>query len=145
MLAGSVRKDVQHLLVEKKGMEFVAKKKVQTSHQPKMCRQDLLLAALLSFSICRYGEAWHRFATACKEAAGRHACMCLHEEDRHLTSAGSIPCSGGGRSYSFSRVGQLSPFLFLYMTVMHCGAGRRMTSLYTLLQSIVHLTFGVAI
>ena len=40
-------------------------------------------------------------------------CLCLHREGRPLPSAGSIPCWGGGPSYSFSRVGQLSLLLSL--------------------------------
>jgi hypothetical protein len=37
------------------------------------------------------------------------ACLCLHRDGWPLTSAGSSPCWGGGPSYNFSRVGQLSP------------------------------------
>jgi hypothetical protein len=58
--------------------------------------------------------------------------LCFHREGRPLTSAGSIPGSGGGPSYRFSRVGPMSPFLFLYLTVIHCGSGLRMTSWYNL-------------
>jgi hypothetical protein len=53
----------------------------------------------------------------------------VHREGRSLSSAGSVPSSGGGPCSSFSRVGQLSLMPFLYLTVMHCGAGRRMASL----------------
>jgi hypothetical protein len=72
-----------------------------------------------------------------QKAAGRHVRQQdLHQSlwvlygDRPLSSAGSVPWSGGGPCSSSSRVGQLSLMPFLYLTVMHRGAGQRMTSLY---------------
>ena len=65
------------------------------------------------------------------------AFLYLHREGRTLSSVGSIPYWGGGPFYIFSLVGQMSPLLFLYLTVMHCGAGLRMTSSCDLLQIIV--------
>ena len=75
----------------------------------------------------------------------RQTVLYLHREGRTLTSAGSIPSWGGGPSYSFSLVGQLSPLRLLYLTVIHCGAGRRMSSLCNLYRNIVLLTFLVVI
>ena len=78
----------------------------------------------------------------------KQECLCLHREGRSLPSGGSIPWWGGGPSYNFSSVGQLSPFLFLYLTVMNCGTGRRMTSFYKewkecyrITDTVVELTF----
>ena len=72
---------------------------------------------------------WHAvFLTLILTVVTPYVCLCHHREGRSLSSTGSIPFWGGGPSYTFSRVGQMSPFLFLYLTVMHCGEGLRMTS-----------------
>ena len=43
----------------------------------------------------------------------------LYREGQPLPSAGSVPSSGDGPYYNFSRVGQMSTLLLLYLTVMH--------------------------
>ena len=60
---------------------------------------------------CRTGPDDLGMHTVC--AVMTEAFLCLHREGRPLSSAGSIPCWGGGPSYSFSRVGKMSQLFFL--------------------------------